>query len=338
MTIFSISHSPRLLAAALVFSLSSAVLLPANRSQARAPAPAAAVSSRIIARWQIKPDSRPQWARFSPANPDLVLLDAGGEGLLLATTHSAIRHIDQTQSPVGWLGGTVVVRDQTGAFRLLEPAGLSPSGQFSLGSVPLPQALGKNRRLQFDVALPNTAKAGIRPSHGKETGTGLVNAREDQAGFEVGAGPLGQTVVDAGGKVMFRGAKTIYGITPSPDTYKIIVYYGNTDYVLFNRLTRTTTPLPSSIHAWWWMPDNSTLLGEVSLGGEPGREQVTGTELYLRQTARTELVRLTLPPEIRGAALRILDISSEGKILIEAERVKAAPAYLGLAVLEIVWP
>ncbi|MEJ7618483.1 MAG: hypothetical protein WKF30_16300 [Pyrinomonadaceae bacterium] len=166
---------------------------------------------------------------------------------------------------------------------------------------------------------------------------GVLTAREDQAAAAVASDGANRNIVDASGRVVFRGDKQIYGISLSPDDYKILVYYGNTEYVLFNRLTRRTTQLPPTIHAWTWLPDSSTLLGEVSLSGQPSREEVTSTELYIYELAGARLARIALPPPLRGVALKILDVSAKGHILVEAERVVPKPAYLGLTILEVLW-
>jgi hypothetical protein len=321
-----------------MLALLLAVALEPGIGQARTPGAMGAVSSRVVVRWPIQSDSAPQWARFSPIDPDWVLVDTGNGGLLLQASHGVVRRLPEELLPVGWLGGSIVVRGEAGAFRLLAPAELKPSTRLLPGSVPLPATWGKNRRLLFEMALPPTATTGIGASHAEKTSASLLTTRQIQAGFGVGPDPSGQIVVDPSGKTVFRGAKRIQGVTPSPDNFKMIVYYGNTEYVLFNRLTRTTVPLPSLVHAWHWMPDNSTLLGEVSVGRDPCCEEVIRTDLYLHQTTGGGLKRVRLPQQLQDAALDILDISLEGRILVAAERVVHAPEYLGMAVLEIVWP
>jgi len=298
----------------------------------------AVINSQLVTRLHLKTNSRPRWARFSPANPNLILLDVDGQGILASLPAGTIRGIPNGMLPAGWLGPTVVVSDKSGRFRLLSSVDLTSSKTMTAGAVSLPWPFGKNHRLWFDFALSETASAALRsPVPGAEIKDLPLIAREDQASVAIAPDGADRNLVDSSGHVFFRGTKKIYGFSLSPDTYKILVYYGNTEHVLFNRLIKRTTKMPSTIHAWTWLPDSSTLLGEVSLGGEPSREEVTSTDLYIYELAGAKLERIELPSPVRGVALKILDISAEGQILVEAERVFPEPAYLGPMVLELLW-
>lgn len=279
------------------------------------------LGSRLVSSLQLKPESRPQWARFSPSNPQLVLVDLDGGGLLLSLPQGKTRSIPKGLAPIGWLGGTLVVRDQKGSFQLLDAGDLTASKSLATGSLPLPWTFGKDQRLGFNLEMSGRA----------------LTTHQDKAVAAVAIEGDGRNVVDVGGRVLFRGDKKIYKIVLSPDTYKIVVYYGNTDYVLFNSLTRRTIKLPSAIHHWTWLPDSSTLLGEVSRGGKPGREEVTSTEFYIYELGSARLTPVALPPQARGLALKIFDVSTEGRILVDAERVVPRQEYLGLMVLELLW-
>lgn len=338
MKIFSISHNTRgALTAALVMV---ATMVLGCLSQVSVPPPAApnGLESRIVTSFQLKPEPRPQWARFSPVNTNLALIDLGGQGLLLSIPQGTTRRLDKELTPVGWLGETLIVRDQRGGLRLLDASDLTPAKNLSVGSLPLPWTFGKDRHLRFQLALPEMATTVTSPMPGTKIDKCLLTTREDQATVAIAADGGGRHIVDASGRVLFQGDKQIYGISRSPDGYKLLVYYGNTEYVLFNQLTRRTTPLPSTIHAWTWLPDSSTLLGEVSQSGQPGQENVISTDLYIYELAGARLVRLALPAPLRGVALKILDVSAQGHILMEAERVVPEPAYLGLTILEVLWP
>ena len=76
----------------------------------------------------------------------------------------------------------------------------------------------------------------------------------------------------------------------------------------------------------------------MSITADNRFEHVDSTELYVFETVGQRLERIKLPSLIRGAALRILDVSATGQILVEAERVVSEYAYLGLMVYELVWP
>jgi hypothetical protein len=334
--ICSISRNPR---GALAVSLMTVAVAFAARGtcQVVEPTAAPALGSRVVATFRLGPESRPQWARFSPVNPHLALIDLGGQGLLLSIPQGTTRRIDKGLSPVGWLGETLVVRDQRGGLRLLDGGTLTPPANASVGLLPLPWTFGKDRLMRFQMALPETSTTGITLTRAAGGDRGVVTAREEQSPVAVAPDGAGRNLVDAGGRVVFRGDRKIYGISASPDGYKILVYYGNTEYLLFNRLTGRTTRLPPIIHAWTWLPDSNTLLGDVSLSGQPSREEVTSTELYIYEPEGARLTRIVLPPSLRGVALKILDISAEGYILVEAERVVPEPAYLGLTVVEVLW-
>ncbi len=332
------SRKPRRGRAGLFGVVLSVLALATDTSQAAESATPDTIDARLVTRLALKSESRPQWARFSPANPNLVLVDLDDRGVLVSLPQGTTRRIAKELSPVGWLGQAIVVRGQGGSFRLIDADDLALAGQVAAGALSLPWTFGKNRRLRFDAALPKSATSAIPLLiPGAEAGENALVAHEERAAAVVAHDDTGRNVVDADGRVLFRGGKKIYGISLSPDTYKLVVYYGNTEHVLFNRLTRRTALLPSSIHAWSWLPDSGTLLGEISLGGKPGREEVTSTDLYVYEPAGARLERIKLPPPARGVALKILDISTDGQILVEAERVVPEPAYLGLMVLELLW-
>lgn len=317
----------------------SLLALATNASPAAESAASGTVDARLVTRLQFTPESRPQWARFSPANPKLVLVGLDDRGVLVSLPKGTTRRIAKELSPVGWLGQAIVVRGQGGHFGLIDADDLTPARQVAAGALSLPWTFGKNRRLRFDAALPKSATSAIPLLiPGAEAGENTLVAHEEPAAVVVAPDDTGRNVVDAGGRVLFRGDKKIYGISLSPDTYQLVVYYGNTEHVLFNRLTRRTTRLPSSIHAWTWLPDGSTLLGEVSQSGKPNQEEVTSTDLYIYALAEGRLEQIALPSPARGAALTVLDVSTDGQIIVDAERVVPKPTYLGLMVLALQWP
>lgn len=298
------------------------------------PAVELAVQSQVVTKLQLKPNSRPRWAQFSPANPNLILLDVDGKGIVASLPAGSIRNIPHGMLPVGWLGSAVVVRDQSGRFRLLNAVDLSPAKAVTVGAVSLPWPLGKNRRLWLDVDLPETASSNRPPVSGAETKQPPLISREETS-LAIDPGDDGRNVRDAGGKIIFEGSKKVYGATLSPDAYKLVVYYGNTDYVLFNRLTGRTTKMPATIEEWTWLPDSSTLIGQVNTSAGGGAEEVTRTELHIFDPMNQNLEPIKLPSEIQGAALKILDVSITGQVLVEAERVIPKSAYLGVMVFEI---
>ncbi|MEZ0469749.1 hypothetical protein [Luteimonas salinilitoris] len=316
----------------------SVLALTTNTSRAAESTAPGNIDSRLVARVPLEPESRPQWARFSPENPRHILVGIDNRGVLVSLPEGTTRHIAGELSPVGWLGQTVVARDQSGRFRLLDTNDLIPTTRVAAGSLSLPWTFGKDHRIRFDVALPGAAISTI-PLRipGAGTDERALIAYEDRGPAVVAPDDNASTVVDAAGGVLFRGDKKIYGVSLSPDAYKLLVYYGNTEHVLFNRLTKHTTRLPPIIHAWTWLPDSSTLIGEISLSGEPAHEEVDSTDLYIYDLAGAKLDQVGLPSFVRGAALKILDVSVEGHILVEAERVTPEPAYLGLMVLELLW-
>ena len=299
----------------------------------------AVIKSQLVTRLHLKADSHPRWARFSPVNPRLILLDIDGQGVIASLPMGTIRHIPQGMLPVGWLGQSVVVRDHSGSFRLLDGEGLTPSKHLIMGALSLPWTLGKNRRLSLNLKLPETGSTmALSRIPGAEIKDLPLITLEDQASLHVNPDGAGRDVLDASGQVVFRGSKKIYGIALSPDAYRLIVYYGNTEYVLFNRLTGRRINLPATMHAWVWLPDSTTLLGEVSITADNRVEEVARTELYVFETVGQRLARINLPSPVQGASLRILDVSTSGEILVEAERVVPEYAYLGLMVYELVWP
>jgi hypothetical protein len=334
--IFSTSrNSGGVLSVSLVRVL-SVMVLTAAMSQSDDPPASTTVVSRIIATAPLHAGSRPQWARFSPVNSHLILVDLDGQGLLFSIPPSTSRPIDKGLSPIGWLGESLVVRDQRGTYRLLNPGDLTPTRSLTVGSLPLPWTFGKDHRMRFQMTLPENGTAGIPLMPRAKMDGSVLTALEDRAAVAISSDNDGHNVVNASGRVVFQGNKKIYGITLSPDGYKMLVYYGNTEYVLFNLLTRRSIRLPPTIHAWTWLTDSSTLLGDVSVS-QPNREEVTATELYIYELASARLSRIALPASVRGVALKILDVSQEGTILVEAERVVPTPSYLGLMILEVVW-
>ena len=335
--IFSISHEPRNTSAASATAVLIATVLVANLPYLAAQPAGTTLNSRLAAKLQLDGESRPRWARFSPVNPRLVLIDLDGQGLLISLPRRTPLRIEKGLTPIGWRGETLIVRDESGGFRFLDADALTPVKSFALDPLPLPWNFGKDRRMRFQIPLPETATTGIRLMPGASVDRGVLIAIEEQAPAAVASDGTGRNIVDAGGRVVFRGNKIIYGNSLSPDGYKMLVYYGNTEYVLFNRLTKRTTRLPPAIHAWTWLPDSSTLLGEISVSGKPSREEVLSTEIYIYELAGAKLARITLPAQVRGVALKILDVSAEGHILIEAEQIVPKPAYLGLMILEILW-
>lgn len=278
--------------------------------------------AQVVSRLQLKPNGRPRWAQFSPANPNLILLDVDGQGVIASLPTGITRTIPGGMLPVGWLGPAVVVRAQTGQFQLLDPADLTPSKTVKAGTLSLPWPFGKNRQLTFDVAS------------GRETKRPALVARE-HAGLSIDTNGDGLVVRDAAGKLVFQGQKKIYGITSSPDGSKFLVYYGNTDHILFNRLTRRVTKLPSTIDEWTWFPDSSTLLGQVSVSGDARFEEVVRTDLYIFDPLDGKLDKIELPSQVQGAALHVLDVSSAAKILVEAERIVPDRTHLGVMVFDL---
>ncbi len=338
MTIFSISHNFGRTSAILLVVLLSRLVLASEASEKDPPWAMDALLCRIVTWISLPPESRPQWARFSPFNSRLAIVDLGGHDLLASIPHGTTRRIGEGFTPVGWLVNSLVVRDRKGNFRLLDVDKLTPARSLSLGSLPLAWTLGKDRRLQFDLVLPETATTGIPlliPGAHKN-GQSIV-AHEDRLAITIGSGGADSSIVDAGGRTVFRGGKKIYRISPSPDEHKILIYYGNTEYVIYNRLTRRTTRLPAIIHSWTWFPDSTTLLGDVSSSVQPGREEVTSTSLYAYDLIGGGMSRIALPPSIRDVAIKVLDLSRDGLILIDTEKVFPKPAYLGLVVLELLW-
>ena len=138
------------------------------------------------------------------------------------------------------------------------------------------------------------------------------------------------------GTSIFQSDAAIYGFALSPDTYRLVVYHGNTDHVVLNRLTGRQFELPKDIHAWTWLPDSNSLLGQVSVGLSPRSEEVVSTALHAYQLDG-QRQEVELPLALDGAALQILDISTSGDILLTAERVIPEAAYLGVFVLALDW-
>ena len=275
---------------------------------------------------------RPRWARFSPANPNSILLEVDGRGYLATLPQGTIRRIADGNLPVGWLGGTLVV-DQSGTFKLLDPDNLTPATDVIVGSVPLPRTYGPGRRMRFVSALSGDAASTIPSVIPDADTTGFAMFAREEAGFSV----VNETqVIGVGGRVVFTAEKKIYGIAVSPDDYKLVLYFGNRDYVLFNRLSQRTSVLPTEIETWTWLPDGTTLLGEVTEPASLRYEAVGRTQLYLYE-AGGGLVGIELPAPLDNAALRILDVSTEGHVLFEAEQVVPESVYYGVRGTKIEW-
>ena len=296
------------------------------------------VSSRVVTSLPVKTLSRPQWARFSPTNPRLLLLDIDNRGYLALLPQGITREIGKGLLPIGWLGQIVVGRDQNGRFKFLDAETLTSPDKVTLGSVSLPWNFGKGRRLWFDLAYPKALTTVIPPViPGSENESLTLTTSEEQSDVLVDPNSGHRNVIDATGKPVFQGEKRIYGITISPDTFKLVLYYGNTEHVLFNRLTGSTIELPTTIEAWTWLPDNSTLLGQVNVPVNARFEEVASTKLYVYELRSGNLKHIKLPPCLRKAALRILDVSTGGQFIVLAEQVVPESVYLGIMVLELVW-
>ncbi len=268
----------------------------------------------------------------------MILLDIDNQGYLALLPNGGTHAIGKGFLPIGWLGQTFVGRDGRGRFQLLDAKTLSPSDKVTLGSVSLPWNVGKGRRLWFDFTFPESFSTVVPPLIPGSINEGLrLTAHEEQADLFVDPTSSHRNVLDATGKTVFRGKKRIYRITASPDTYKLVLYYGNTEHVLFNRLTGSAIELPAKIEAWTWLPDNSTLLGQVSVPANARFEKVVSTKLYVYELRRGNLKHVQLPLLLRKAALRILDVSTKGQIVVLAEQVVPESEYLGAMVLELVW-
>lgn len=321
------------------FLLGLAMLTKAMACESLSTPGMAVANSQLVARLHLDTNSHPRWGQFSPQNSQLILLDVDGQGLVVSLPAGTIRKVPAGLLPVGWLRSLIVARDNKGHFRLLGPVDLTPAKTMTVGELSLPWPFGKGRRLLFDVALSETASAGFLPrSQDAVINENSLVANVTRAGLSINAKNGGREVVDPSGTIVFRGDKKIYGIMLSPDGHKLIVYFGNTDYVLVNRLTGRATKLPATIEEWNWLPDSSTLLGHVSISpADPSHEVVTGTELYLFEPAGKRCRRIKVPFEFRDAALRVLNVSRSGEVLVEAERVVPEFVYLGLFVFGIVW-
>lgn len=292
------------------------------------------VSSRIVTSLQVKAMSRPQWARFSPTNPQMLLLDIDNRGYLAMLPQGITREIGKGLLPVGWLGQIVVGRDQKGRFKFLDAETLTSPDKITLGPVSLPWNFGKDRRLWFDFAFSVSHNTAIQGPKNKGQ---AFTTREEKADLLIDPNSGYRNIIDKTGKLVFKGEKRIYGITISPDTYKLIVYYGNTEHVLFNRLTGSIMKLPATIEEWTWLPDNSTLLGQVSVSLDARFEIVAYTKLYVYELRSGDLKHIKLPQRLRTTALRILDVSTGGQFIVLAEQVVPESVYLGVMVLELVW-
>ena len=183
------------------------------------PLTAQTVSSTLVTELRLNAEW-PQWARFSPTNPNLILLAVDGRGVLATLPQGAIRRIAEGNLPVGWLGGSVVVRDQSGPFKLLDPDNLAPTTNVIVGTVALPWTFGPGRRMRFVGALSGDAASTIPSVIPDADVTGFAIVGREEAGFSV----ANETqVVGVGGRVVFTAEKKIYGLAVSPDGSKIAI-------------------------------------------------------------------------------------------------------------------
>lgn len=261
------------------------------------PPVAQTLTATVIAELQLD-DGRPRWARFSPVNPSSILLSVDGRGVLATLPQGTIRQLDEGDLPVGWLNHDVVVRHRGGTLELLNPD-------------------------EWTRSPPDADPSQLTRS-----------ARGETARFSVSDEVR---VVDVGGRIVFASEKKVYGLSTSPDGHKLILYFGNTEHLLLDVPTQSTSVLPSQIEAWTWLPDGTTLIGETTEGASVRIEAVARTHLFLYELGG-ELLSIGLPRPIDNAALRLLDVSAQGHILVDAEQVLPEPAYLGVVVLQLELP
>lgn len=292
--------------------------------------------SQIVTRLALEPTSRPRWGSFSPLDDDRVLLDIDSQGFVVSLPGGAMRRCRESELPVGWLNGSLLVRDAEDGFRVLDPETLNPRTELVTGTLSMPWTLGRDQELQV-LGRVSAASASSAPAlipGADTTGFSLI-VRERRSGIRAG-GADGSELLGARNELVYRADRKIYRTTVSPDGFKVIVYLGNTDHILFNRLTGRSAPLPKEIEAWSWWPDSTTLLGQTTEITDPRYEEVAETRLFIHQPGGA-LEPIALPPPLNGAALTVHDLSGGGRILLGVERTVTDPAYLGLFVLEVAW-
>lgn len=279
-----------------------------------------------------------QWAKFSPRNSKYVLVEGDSGAYLVFCPEGSIRRIDRKGSSVGWLGSHIVWRNDRGLFEIIEPGTLDTANRLAIGALQLPWPIAQDRELEFDVLLPpGQAKGIVSVISGADVASLTIVARERELMYHLEAGDSKSKVIGPKGNTVFAAQQRIYRTQPSPDGYKLLVYFGDTRWIIVNTLTGNTYNLPSQVEMWRWMPDNNTLLGEVSIPVSQKYEEVGSTNLYVYKLFSNDLVRIEVPKVLQTAILKVHDISDGGHILLEAYRTLPQPKIIGLMILQLVW-
>lgn len=287
----------------------------------------------VLFHWPMPAASEVRWAAFAEPDPETFLVDA--DSLSYLAQRGTLIPIKNPGLPVGWLHGEIVWRDPAGQLTLLRRPSFVDRQEVPLGRVELPWTFGPShlaslhvrqeppRRWTFPLAIP-----------GADVGAGGFYRREED--------PI--KVAENGKSIRWRGdgsrsfGKRIYGHFVSPDTAKVLVYFGDTDWRVVNTITGDERSLPSVVHHWFWMKDSETLLGTVGHRDPSGHEREVDTDLYVFRPIANELQLLVLPEPVDRAVLRVLDVATDGRVLLAATSTVGGEAKdLGLYVVGVNW-
>ncbi len=150
--------------------------------------------------------------------------------------------------------------------------------------------------------------------------------RNNHGARVIAAGAANARIVNAKGDVLVQAAPkhTIADCVADPRSNRILIYWGNSDYSVFEPSTKRNSPLPQSppglgkiaFNRWHWIDDNA-LLGQSGdyLGGPKTPDSDTveiKPRLYLYQISNNVLSEVRLPDSVHAKLFYVSETLSGG--------------------------
>lgn len=252
----------------------------------------------------------PVKVRFCPMDPSKVLAHIGQKECIIDVVKGTVTHFKQPGQLVDWIGDQLLMKNGD-SYQLVQKDTLKAS----------------------DVTSPAMAARSAPPMY--------------EEPVLVGRGGKARIVRRSDNKTLMKAPfrKGIYGFQTNDDHSKWIIYYGDSNYMYYDALTKEKHKLPvtldpitgTGISAWKFASDGSVIaeMGLPPLGVNPESEEaevVARTNLFRYDFKTKMLEAIALPQELQNRALEVLDSGIHGHLFVavseQAERAKNHGAYV----------
>jgi hypothetical protein len=279
----------------------------------------ATATARTLASMEASGLRHCRWARFCPANPDYVLAQASGGGVLVEWRRGRATPLKRNDGlACGWFRDSILFRLSKGGYVLLECPTLRPVSRVTLGTAVLAPGFSRHvSRVSFHVDMREEPKMPVSIP-GADLSEYSVTAEERPPALRLSE-HWGRTIVDGDGRTVATCARPALTLEASSDRQKALMCHGDTNFSVYSVGAAEFTVLPQGAKSWTWLPDGEALLGLADASSSGATRGTTAPILRLYRLRERREVRITVP-DVRGEVdVRVLDVSSDGKALVSVD-------------------